>query len=241
MRSPGPEWKRSSLNDEGGAPAWILTFGDTMSLILTFFVLLFSFSTMDPRHFVAVSGEVQDAFGVASEVDQSEAQRAPDARSSGESSTTLPEDVSRRQLADALEAMRKASVDGAQSLRVFETYRGVEVLLPADRVFVADSAEISASSSALIALVASVAKGLPKAQRVVVEVPADAGEATTEHAWRLATQRAETLAQRLQDESGLGPARMIPAAAGVRRGQRSVTFLVEATLAGRPGPSRGTP
>jgi flagellar motor protein MotB len=137
--------------------------------------------------------------------------------------------------------MRKASVDGAQSLRVFETYRGVEVLLPADRVFVADSAEISASSSALIALVASVAKGLPKAQRVVVEVPADAGEATTEHAWRLATQRAETLAQRLQDESGLGPARMIPAAAGVRRGQRSVTFLVEATLAGRPGPSRGTP
>ena len=94
---------------------------------------------------------------------------------------------------------------------------------------------------ALIALVASVAKSLPKTRRVVVEVPADAGEATTEHAWRLATQRAETLAQRLQDESGLGPARMIPAAAGVRRGQRSVTFLVEATLAGRPGPSRGTP
>lgn len=241
MRSPGPEWERPSWNDEGGAPAWILTFGDTMALMLTFFVLLFSFSTMDPRHFVAVSGEVQDAFGVDSEVDQSEALGAPDARSSGESSTTLPEDVSRRQLAGALEAMRKASVDGAQSLRVFETYRGVEVLLPADRVFVAESTEISKSSSALIALVASVAKSLPKTRRVVVEVPADAGEATTEYAWRLATQRAETLAQRLRDESGLAPARMIPAAAGVRRGQRSVTFLVEATLERHTGAQRGAP
>lgn len=241
MRSPEPEWERPSWHDEGGAPAWILTFGDTMSLILTFFVLLFSFSTMDPRHFVAVSGEVQDAFGVASEVDQSEAQGAPDARSSGENATTLPENVSRRQLAGALEAMRKASVDGAQSLRVFETYRGVEVLLPADRVFVAESTEISRSSAALIALVASVAKSLPKTRRVVVEVPADAGEATTEHAWRLATQRAEALAQRLRDESGLAPARMIPAAAGVRRGQRSVTFLVEATLEAHRGAPRGAP
>jgi len=239
LRGVGPEWQRASQDDGQGAPAWILTFGDTMSLILTFFVLLFSFSTMDPRHFVAVSGEVQDAFGVSSAVEQSQADLAPDDKAPGERATTLPEAASRKQLAGALEAMRKASVEGAQSLRVFETYRGVEVLLPAERVFAANSLEILPSSAALIGWVASVAKSLPQAQRVVVEVPADEADTTTERAWQLATRRADVLAQRLREESGLGPARMLPAAAGVRPGQRSVTFLVEAALEGPKGSAGG--
>lgn len=32
---------------EEGAPAWVVTFGDLMSLLLCFFVLLLSFSEMD--------------------------------------------------------------------------------------------------------------------------------------------------------------------------------------------------
>ena len=33
----------------GGAPAWMATFADLMSLLLAFFVLLFSFSSMDDQ------------------------------------------------------------------------------------------------------------------------------------------------------------------------------------------------
>ncbi len=47
-----------------GAPKWMVTFGDLMSLLLCFFVLLLSFSTMDPAMFKEVSGSLRQAFGV---------------------------------------------------------------------------------------------------------------------------------------------------------------------------------
>lgn len=47
-----------------GAPKWMVTFGDLMSLLLCFFVLLLSFSTMDPAQFKEVSGSLEKAFGV---------------------------------------------------------------------------------------------------------------------------------------------------------------------------------
>ncbi|MBD2858050.1 OmpA family protein [Spongiibacter sp. KMU-158] len=51
-----------------GAPAWILTFADLMSLLLAFFVLLFSFSELDKQKFKELSGSLKDAFGVQREV-----------------------------------------------------------------------------------------------------------------------------------------------------------------------------
>jgi chemotaxis protein MotB len=53
---------------DAGAPAWVLTFADLMSLLLAFFVLLFSFSEMDKQKFKELSGSMKDAFGVQREV-----------------------------------------------------------------------------------------------------------------------------------------------------------------------------
>jgi len=47
-----------------GAPAWMATFADLMSLLLTFFVLLLSMSTLDATKFRKVSGSLKMAFGV---------------------------------------------------------------------------------------------------------------------------------------------------------------------------------
>ena len=49
---------------EEGAPAWVITFGDLMSLLLCFFVLLLSFSEMDRNRYRVVSGSVKNAFGI---------------------------------------------------------------------------------------------------------------------------------------------------------------------------------
>ena len=51
-------------DDEEGAPAWVVTFGDLMSLLLCFFVLLLSFSEMDRNKYRVVSGSVKNAFGI---------------------------------------------------------------------------------------------------------------------------------------------------------------------------------
>ena len=49
-----------------GLPGWLATFGDLMSLLLTFFVLLLSFSTMDVTSFQHAMGALQGALGVLS-------------------------------------------------------------------------------------------------------------------------------------------------------------------------------
>ena len=49
---------------EEGAPSWMVTFGDLMSLLLCFFVLLLSFSEMDRKKYKIVSGSMQNAFGM---------------------------------------------------------------------------------------------------------------------------------------------------------------------------------
>ncbi len=49
---------------EKGAPRWVVTFGDLMSLLLCFFVLLLSFSEMDRQKYKMVAGSMAQAFGV---------------------------------------------------------------------------------------------------------------------------------------------------------------------------------
>ena len=47
-----------------GAPAWMATFADMSTLLLTFFVLLLSFANMDIVEFRMALGSVKDALGV---------------------------------------------------------------------------------------------------------------------------------------------------------------------------------
>lgn len=49
---------------EAGAPRWMTTFGDLMSLLLCFFVLLLSFSEMDRQKYKVVAGSMEKAFGM---------------------------------------------------------------------------------------------------------------------------------------------------------------------------------
>lgn len=50
----------------GGAPAWMVTYSDLVTLLLTFFVLLLSMASMDQVKFTAASSSLRDAFGVHS-------------------------------------------------------------------------------------------------------------------------------------------------------------------------------
>ena len=55
-----------------GAPEWIVTFADLMSLLLTFFVLLLSFSSTQAAKFEAAAGSLKEALGMRSELDLSD-------------------------------------------------------------------------------------------------------------------------------------------------------------------------
>ncbi|EXJ16755.1 type VI secretion system protein TssL, long form [Imhoffiella purpurea] len=51
-----------------GAPEWMATFADLMSLMMCFFVLLLSFSEMDVLKYKQIAGSMKAAFGVQREV-----------------------------------------------------------------------------------------------------------------------------------------------------------------------------
>ncbi len=51
-----------------GAPLWLATFADLMSLLMCFFVLLLSFATMDAVRFKKMADSMKDACGVQREV-----------------------------------------------------------------------------------------------------------------------------------------------------------------------------
>lgn len=52
---------------EEGAPAWLATMGDLMSLLLVFFVLMLSFANTDKQLFLQAMGSIQNALGVIQE------------------------------------------------------------------------------------------------------------------------------------------------------------------------------
>ena len=59
--------KKGKNNNEsggGGAPGWMVTYGDLMSLLLTFFVLLVSFSSIELAKFQKAMGSLKGALGV---------------------------------------------------------------------------------------------------------------------------------------------------------------------------------
>ncbi len=51
-----------------GAPMWLATFADLMSLLMCFFVLLLSFATMDAIKFKKMADSMENAFGVQKEI-----------------------------------------------------------------------------------------------------------------------------------------------------------------------------
>lgn len=56
--------KQKKSGSGGGAPAWMVTYSDLVTLLLTFFVLLLSMASLDPVRFTEASSSLKDAFGM---------------------------------------------------------------------------------------------------------------------------------------------------------------------------------
>lgn len=56
--------KRKQDDPPAGSPAWMSTFSDLMNLLLCFFVLLFSMSTVDAEQFEMVAASLSNSFSI---------------------------------------------------------------------------------------------------------------------------------------------------------------------------------
>lgn len=57
------DYRSKKDSGKGGAPGWMATFSDLMSLLLTFFILLFSMSNVDEEKFDNLSQSIQGVLG----------------------------------------------------------------------------------------------------------------------------------------------------------------------------------
>ena len=58
--------KRKPEEPKPGSPAWMATFSDLMNLLLCFFVLLFSMSTVDAQKFELIAASFSETFSIFS-------------------------------------------------------------------------------------------------------------------------------------------------------------------------------
>ncbi len=147
-------------------PAWMLTYADSMSLLLTFFVLMLTFSTTNDDDFQTAAGGLTSALGglpggtVDSAPSIVEERIADHGRASARGPEGPPElgPVSSKIL--SIHVRIKERFEGT-AVTVAAGRRGFIVRLPSDRIFDGPTAMLSESGRREIAAVASVIRYLP--------------------------------------------------------------------------------
>lgn len=199
---------------EEGAPGWVVTFGDMMSLLLTFFILLLSFATLDILRFVELAGTIKQGFGL-------EVKQKPVVVPKAEDFIRLQPKIDfnsrrvmeelRRKLDPTAPTKRTAKV----TIEIFQSYRGIVVLFPADDIFVPGTDRIKPTARPLLELVADQAEEEKKFNLAVeVRRPEEAKRAPKyKDTWQLTAAQAVSVARYIRKQ-GIEPGRVIPVGRG---------------------------
>ena len=130
-------------------PEWLAAFGDLMSLLLCFFVLLLSMSTMDAKKVEEAVGSLAGALsvlegGAQTEVSRRRLQLATPIEKTDETAQTV------NKLSAAIQEFKQFTAGGkGPSIVLEEGEEGFFIRLPADITFKPGSAEISNEDSLL--------------------------------------------------------------------------------------------
>ncbi len=193
-------------------PAWLAAFGDLMSLLLCFFVLLLSMSSMDAKKISEAIGSLSGAMsvlegGTKTEISKQRIQESTPIESQDETSET----VNRVQQAagDANEMMEQSQ---GPTITVEEAQEGFVIELPAALLFKPGSATIE-NQDALLFLkrIALIIEELPNDMEVSVQGHTDEGNpgknSPFKDNWELSTARAISVLHELLLD-GVEPSRV---------------------------------
>jgi chemotaxis protein MotB len=183
-------------------PGWLAAFGDLMSLLLCFFVLLLSMSSMDAKKISEAIGSLSGAMsvlegGTKTEISKQRIQESTPIESKDETSQT----VNRVSQAanDANEMMEKGH---GPAISVEEAQDGFVIELPASLLFKSGSATIENEDAILfLKRVALIVEELPNTMQVSVQGHTDnqgPGKSSVfKDNWELSSARAISVLQEL--------------------------------------------
>jgi len=196
---------RKTRNDESNeptAPFWMLTYGDVMTLLLSFFVLLLSFSSVQEAKFHQAVGALQAALGV---LNSSDAVFETPASTGDKPLEDIPLVEDRmKEVADAM-----AAIDSLDSgVDVIPTSEGYAIRMSSPVLFDLASAELKPEGRAILAKVAGTLR--PTGDNIRVEghtdnVPIHTAKFPSN--WELSTARALSVLKFL-NANGIAPTRL---------------------------------
>ncbi len=141
-----------------GAPEWVVTFGDMMSLLLVFFVLLLSFSTMEIQKFKVVAGFMREAFGLKTRLNYSGIPMGTTILNTDARDTTTPQ-IELDLMQQVQEALRQAGLERRASVQV--THKGVSIRLEGEVLFESGEATIQPRAGEILDRIAAIARTQP--------------------------------------------------------------------------------
>jgi chemotaxis protein MotB len=126
---------------EPGAPGWVVTFGDMMSLLLTFFILLLSFAKLEKSKFKQYALDMKKAFGVDNVTPR---QTFEDGRSPAMQHYSLPFNATdvMKKMKEIVEQQQTRSPAGKVDIKVDQNQQGVLMTIPYESMFESGSADI---------------------------------------------------------------------------------------------------
>jgi chemotaxis protein MotB len=180
--------KPTEAEDDGGAPEWMVTFSDCMTLLLTFFVLLISFSSFDEKDFRKMESALAEGFSSVSLSRRHERNAVH----------TRPRIVYKQELERGSEAPTEEGQYASnpnESLDFMDFQNQKVLLVPSDKVFWGRGTLVSSHGRRLFADIAALIKAMPN-RIVVSEYGLDANEPPTDAGLDRAWQIARFLAKR---------------------------------------------
>ena len=194
-------------------PKWIVQFGDMMSLLLVFFILLLSMSTLDAQKIKEAIGSLASAMsvlegGTMSEISRERMQIATPIEPQVETDDTVNRVTVT--VSQFNEIIRRQG--GEETINVQEAIEGFMIELPAGLLFRVSSADIVNEDSKLfLKRIAMMVDNMPKDLEIVVRGHTDDSELSLGSSysdnWSLSTARAVSVAKELIRD-GVSPKRI---------------------------------
>jgi len=185
-----------------GAPAWMATFADLATLLLTFFILLLTFAEMDIEKFRDALGSIQQALGfmpsgtgMMQHTSKPSFLEPPRPRS-------MEEDINRRIEDELRKLVKKHGLQNQVS--VIRSKRGVILRVKGRFFFSPGTAELKPESHTILEKIAELMDKFPR--KVAIEghtdnIPISNGKYSSN--WELSTARAISALKFLQEKEGI--------------------------------------
>lgn len=203
---PRNNHNKKNDDDGGGSPAWMTTFGDMMTLLLVFFVLLYSFSSMDVEKFQGFISALQNQLGVLDGGKTITANPNIDAGTLGEDYAQAPENI--KQIMRELDNYIKSN-DLGDRVEVENKRKGLVISLTGEILYELGRSDIREQGREVLSMISDILIDIPN--DIMIEGHTDDLPIRTDEFpsnWELSTARAVNVIKFLIEETDFDPAQL---------------------------------